>query len=374
MDTLRGIFPQAQPPPKRDFLKENVMRIRNMQRMRKPTKDTEYLSKFSKPIKPPRKFSLSENNIPGAQRSTHSLALCSTKAPLNNLRKSISSMSIQNHKEIGTQTSNPNDDFFLKDSIIRYPSASTIRSSASMRPPSAHQTQPLSHQTQTCSRGHQLEPSDEPARPRFRSHFHERKDEHCDNRERQITNLSEFLEKGAVSKKQPTSILKTSSSTASQKSSKDYINELQQRKVDRVQKPDEVVMYQPIEISDDEEDVQKEKRSPSEKELGCGDAKKKAIEEDPDCPDGHMLLPEIERQEALKLAEKRKFCSRDICVNRNQYFILGFKELVDDLNRLPMTCETLRVRNRKIEIEKELRALEINIRVFNRRKVYVKLD
>jgi hypothetical protein len=52
----------------------------------------------------------------------------------------------------------------------------------------------------------------------------------------------------------------------------------------------------------------------------------------------------------------------------------GFKELVDDLNRLPMTAETLRVRNRKIAIEKELRTLEINIRVFSRTKVYVKLD
>lgn len=54
--------------------------------------------------------------------------------------------------------------------------------------------------------------------------------------------------------------------------------------------------------------------------------------------------------------------------------VLGFKELVDDLNKLPMTQETLRVRNRKIAIEKELRGLEINIRVFNRKKVYVKLD
>lgn len=54
--------------------------------------------------------------------------------------------------------------------------------------------------------------------------------------------------------------------------------------------------------------------------------------------------------------------------------LLGFKDLVDDLNRLPMTCETLRVRNRKIEIEKELRTLEINMRVFSRTKVYVKLN
>lgn len=52
----------------------------------------------------------------------------------------------------------------------------------------------------------------------------------------------------------------------------------------------------------------------------------------------------------------------------------GFKLLVDELNRLPMTAETLRVRNRKILIEKELRELEKNIRIFSRTKVYVKLD
>lgn len=38
-----------------------------------------------------------------------------------------------------------------------------------------------------------------------------------------------------------------------------------------------------------------------------------------------------------------------------------------------MTAETLRVRNRKILIEKELRELEKNIRIFSRTKVYVKL-
>lgn len=301
MESLRGIFPQSLPPPKRDFLKENVMRIRNIQRMRKPSsKETEYLNKFSKPLHPARKFSLSENNVPAVHRSTHCLALSSTKAPINNLRKAISSLSIQSQKDTGTQTSDPSDDFFLKDSIIRYPSASTIRSSASMRPVS-------SHQTQTCSRGHQLEPSAEPSRPRFRSHFHERKDEHCDKVERHISNLSEFLERGAISKKQPTSILKTSS-TACQKTNKDYINE-SQRFESHIRKPEEVVKLQTIEISDDEEDAVKDKRAPTEKELGHGDAARKNAAVDPDCPEGHMLLPENERLEALNLAQKRKFPS-----------------------------------------------------------------
>lgn len=280
------------------------MRIRNMQRMRNPSKETEY-SKYNKPLKP-RKFSLSENNVPALHRSSHSLALCSSKVPLNNLRKAVSSMSIQHHKECGTQTVDTSDDFFLKDSIIRYPSASTVRSTGSMRPPSAHQTQ-------TCSRGHQMEPADEPPRPRFRSHFHDRKDEHCDKVERHISNLSEFLDRGAISKKQPPSILKNSSaSTLSQKSSKNYINE-SQRIEERVQKPNEVTRQQSIVISDDEDDdVQKEKRSPSEKEFGSVDARQqqlKAAEEDPNCPEGHVPLPENERLEALKLAKKRKFCS-----------------------------------------------------------------
>lgn len=280
------------------------MRIRNMQRMRNPSKETEY-SKYNKPLKP-RKFSLSENNVPALHRSSHSLALCSSKVPLNNLRKAVSSMSIQHHKECGTQTVDTSDDFFLKDSIIRYPSASTVRSTGSMRPPSAHQTQ-------TCSRGHQMEPADEPPRPRFRSHFHDRKDEHCDKVERHISNLSEFLDRGAISKKQPPSILKNSSaSTLSQKSSKNYINE-SQRIEERVQKPNEVTRQQSIVISDDEDDdVQKEKQSPSEKEFGSVDARQqqlKAAEEDPNCPEGHVPLPENERLEALKLAKKRKFCS-----------------------------------------------------------------
>lgn len=295
MESLKGIFPQTQPPPKRDFLKENVMRIRNMQRMRKPTKETEY-SKYNKQVKP-RKFSLSENNAPATHRSTHSLALCSTKAPMNNLRKCVSSMSLQ--KECATQTVDPDDVFFLKDSIIRYPSASTIRSISSVRQPSAHQTQ-------TCSKGHQMEPEDQP-RPRFKSHFHDRKDEHCEKVERHISNLSEFLERGSISKKQPSSILKNSSSTtSSQKSNKNYINEYQKT----ARAPPEQVKQQTIELSDDEDDLQKEKRELTEKQLETDVAKErqlKAAEDDPNCPEGHFPLPDDERLDALKLAQKREF-------------------------------------------------------------------
>lgn len=294
METLRGIFPTTQPPAKRDFLKENVMRIRNMQRMRKPMKETEYTNKYNKQVKP-RKYSLTDSNAPLTHRSTNSLALCSTKVPMNNLRKSVSTMSIQ--KECGTQTVDTNDDFFLKDSIIRYPSASTIRTASTGRPPSA------AHQTQTCSRGHQLEPAEEPQRPRFRSHFHDRKDEHSDKYERHISNLNEFLDRGAISKKTPPSILKnSSSSTSSQKSNKNFINEYQRACSD--EEPRQIVV-----ISDDDDNAHKEKRSATEKENEIDDAKKKqlkAAEDDPNCPTGHVPLPESERLDSLRLAKKRK--------------------------------------------------------------------
>lgn len=41
---------------------------------------------------------------------------------------------------------------------------------------------------------------------------------------------------------------------------------------------------------------------------------------------------------------------------------------------MPMTAETLRIRRRKIEIDKELDSLEASIRLFSRPKIYVKYD
>lgn len=148
-----------------------------------------------------------------------------------------------------------------------------------------------------------MEPTEE-TRPRFRSHYHDRREERSEKADRHISNLSEFLDKGSISKKQPSSILKNSASSLSSKSSKNYINE-SQRKEDRYQKPDTIVKQQTVVISDDDDDLQKEKESPTEKALER-EKQLKAAEDDPDCPDGHVPLPENERLEALKLAKKRK--------------------------------------------------------------------
>lgn len=53
---------------------------------------------------------------------------------------------------------------------------------------------------------------------------------------------------------------------------------------------------------------------------------------------------------------------------------LGFDGLIHELNHMPMTAETLRVRLRKNEIEKELKSAEDEIRIYSKAKVYVKAN
>lgn len=53
-------------------------------------------------------------------------------------------------------------------------------------------------------------------------------------------------------------------------------------------------------------------------------------------------------------------------------FSAGFEGLINELNRLPMTAQTLRVRSRKAEIDKELTIVEDDIRIYSKAKVYVK--
>lgn len=73
------------------------------------------------------------------------------------------------------------------------------------------------------------------------------------------------------------------------------------------------------------------------------------------CPPGHVALPDTERKETLRML-------------RN-----SFAELVSELNKLPVKTDTLRMRNRKMELEKQLAKLEEGIKVFSRPKVFVKI-
>ncbi|XP_057667642.1 uncharacterized protein LOC130900789 [Diorhabda carinulata] len=85
--------------------------------------------------------------------------------------------------------------------------------------------------------------------------------------------------------------------------------------------------------------------------------KKEEIKEEEDtCPIGHILLPEAERKDTLKLL-RESYASR-----------------IQELNTLPVRSDTLRVKKRKQEIEEDLKKLDSGIRVFQRPKVFVKID
>ncbi|XP_063243425.1 uncharacterized protein LOC134542811 [Bacillus rossius redtenbacheri] len=87
----------------------------------------------------------------------------------------------------------------------------------------------------------------------------------------------------------------------------------------------------------------------------------KAIEEelantpDPSCPPGHVLLPEEERKQTLAM------------INRD------YARMVQELNMMPVRTDTLRTRQRKIELEQKLTKLEEASKVFSRPKVFVKV-
>lgn len=92
------------------------------------------------------------------------------------------------------------------------------------------------------------------------------------------------------------------------------------------------------------------------KEAQEKEQKAKAEAFDPDCPDGHVPLPDNERKETLRMLKK------------------NYQDYVNELNKLPIKTDTLRAQRKKIEIEKQLNKLEEGIKVFSRPKVYVKVD
>ncbi|XP_043514723.1 putative uncharacterized protein DDB_G0282499 isoform X1 [Frieseomelitta varia] len=84
--------------------------------------------------------------------------------------------------------------------------------------------------------------------------------------------------------------------------------------------------------------------------------KAKQEELDPNCPNGHVPLPDNERKETLQMLKK------------------SYQDYVNELNMMPIKVDTLRAQRRKIEIEKQLNKLEEGIKVFSRPKVYVKMN
>lgn len=81
---------------------------------------------------------------------------------------------------------------------------------------------------------------------------------------------------------------------------------------------------------------------------------REAEKHDPDCPPGHMPLPDEVRLEHLKILKH------------------NYADLVSQLNKLPVRSDTLRTRVRKREMETELDKIEAAMAIFSREKVYIK--
>lgn len=77
---------------------------------------------------------------------------------------------------------------------------------------------------------------------------------------------------------------------------------------------------------------------------------------DPDCPPGHRLLSQEDRLEGLEARRERH------------------KEVIMQVNRLPVSSDTRRVRMRREELEAELGTLDAEITVYTRNKVFVNIN
>jgi len=85
-------------------------------------------------------------------------------------------------------------------------------------------------------------------------------------------------------------------------------------------------------------------------------AAKKEEEKNRDIPPGHILMSEQERVETLNTLKR------------------NYDSLVEELNRIPIRMDTIRVRDQKIKLENQFAKLEQAMRVFSRPRVFVKMD
>lgn len=98
---------------------------------------------------------------------------------------------------------------------------------------------------------------------------------------------------------------------------------------------------------------------------------------DPKCPPGHMLMPPDELQQHLSDMETSKIsayitCSQDILFTKC-ICVSEFNTLVAELNRMPVSNDSYKIRQRSIQIEKELRELEAKIELYKTKRVFVKI-
>ncbi|NXG01021.1 ENKD1 protein, partial [Sakesphorus luctuosus] len=77
---------------------------------------------------------------------------------------------------------------------------------------------------------------------------------------------------------------------------------------------------------------------------------------DPDTPPGHTMMPENQRLETLGNLKQSQ------------------EQLLKEMVLLPMRADSLRMQNRRVELERKLSQIEEAIKIFSRPKVFIKMD
>ena len=98
---------------------------------------------------------------------------------------------------------------------------------------------------------------------------------------------------------------------------------------------------------------------------------------DPDCPPGHVLMDETERTETLEKLKKSNYFQKShfyVAALHKLFSLLGQDDLIEEFNSLPVSKDTLRVRNKREEIEQQLVKVDEGIRILSKPKVCIKVD
>ncbi|XP_018322171.1 uncharacterized protein LOC108734896 isoform X2 [Agrilus planipennis] len=341
-NTLAGVFPEPKAPQKRNFVKENVRQIKRiqnvMQRMSQEGKTQASKDKFQtvpanqrpvpvKAIKPIQKISAnslaqkktSEKNIKKAkkqknQKISTETQLIEESAPRSKEPSGVSSFR-RNDKFVtrGIQTEKTDNlEKFLETGVIKYAS-----DKLSTKPPNKKVSPPTTKR---------FESGDAPLNSPEVCRIFETNKSFGDSLTDKINSLN-LNEK-------PHDFIKENIMALRDKSKKN------EAKHDPCQPP---AGYQKGHLPK----YLKERREEQKKEVEKLDI---------DCPEGHVLLPDEERRETLRVLRQ------------------SYADRIQELNSMPVRNDTLRMRRRKMEIEEELKKIDEGIKVFQRPKVYVKIN
>ncbi|XP_031630015.1 uncharacterized protein LOC116345099 isoform X2 [Contarinia nasturtii] len=326
MQSLRGIFPRPKEPPKRDFIKENVKNLKLMQRRNHNPNQVSDTGDFEKKQRKIRSTSHSRLRLSSSNSVKNIAALSKSIENISNHGEKIRPLSVQS-RDAYSQTESVDDELFLKDVIIRLPSASISKNKTNKSEITSEYE---------CTRQH-VDSEDQ-------GDHVEKYQENVDGGETEEV-LIQFDEQNKTKNSAARETLATEIDRPIHQFSTRCEHSLQICANDN-SKPVVPSSYRKGEIPKylKEMKFREEERS---RLMSLVDV---------NCPPGHTVLTESERLESLNIAQKK------------------YQDLIDELNHMSLTSKTLRIRNRQIEIEKELRQLDNSIQIFSRSKVYVKIE